>query len=84
MLVKMAHRQKHQVCSQHRIQTIYQIIISAQQAGFFFSIGSGIGKNKEIPGSESGLDGAGVLKCTIEYFLISFLLSGKSRYFRVY
>ena len=50
---------------------------------FFFSIGSGIGKNKEIPGSESGLGGAGVLKCTIEYFLISFLLSGISGYFRV-
>ena len=37
MLVKMAHRQKHPVCSQHRIQKIYQIIISAQRQGFLIS-----------------------------------------------
>ena len=50
MLVKMAHRQKHQVCSQHRIQTIYQIIISAQQAGFFFQYRVGYWKKYQVAG----------------------------------
>ena len=83
MLVKMAHRQKHPVCSQHRIQKIYQIISSAKRVGFF-NIGSGIGKNM---GSRLGSGRVGVSKYTNGYFRVSFLLSGISdisRYFRVF
>ena len=54
-------------------------IISAQRVGFF-NIGSGrvLGK---IPGSGSGSGRVGVLKYTIGYFWVPFLISGISGYF---
>ena len=50
--------------------------ISAQRVGFF-NIGSGRVLDK-IPGSGSGSGRVGVLKYTIGYFRVSFLLSGIS------
>ena len=58
------------------------ISTSAQRVGFF-NIGSGRVLEK-IPGSGSGLGRVGVLKYTIGYFRVSFLLSGISGYFRVF
>ena len=58
------------------------IINSAQRVGFF-NIGSGRVLDK-IPGSRSGLGRVGMLKYTIGYFRISFLLSGVSGYFGYY
>ena len=55
---------------------------SAQRVGFF-NIGSGRVTEK-IPGSGSGSGRVGVLKYTIGYFRVSFLLSGISGYFRVF
>ena len=54
------------------------ISTSAQRVGFF-NIGSGRVLEK-IPGSGSGLGRVGVLKYTIGYFRVSFLLSGISGY----
>ena len=51
---------------------------SAQRVGFF-NIGSGRVLEK-IPGSGSGSGRVGVLKYTIGYFRVSFLLSGISGY----
>ena len=51
---------------------------SAQRVGFF-NIGSGRVLDK-IPGSGSGSGRVGVLKYTIGYFRVSFLLSGISGY----
>ena len=51
---------------------------SAQRVGFF-NIGSGRVLEK-IPGSGSGSGRVGVLKNTIGYFRVSFLLSGNSGY----
>ena len=51
---------------------------SAQRVGFF-NIGSGRVLDK-IPGSGSGSGRVGVLKNTIGYFRVSFLLSGISGY----
>ena len=58
---------------------------SAQRVGFF-NIGSGRVLEK-IPGSGSGSGRVGVLKYTIGYIRVSFLLSGISGYvgyFRVF
>ena len=55
-----------------------QLITSAQRVGFF-NIGSGRVSEK-IPGSGSGSGRVGVLKYTIGYFRVSFLLSGISGY----
>ena len=55
------------------------MMISAQRVGFF-NIGSGRVLDK-TPGSGSGLGRVGVLKYTIGYFQVSFLLSGISGYF---
>ena len=52
---------------------------SAQRVGFF-NIGSGRVLDK-ISGSGSGSGRVGVLKNTIGYFRVSFLLSGISGYF---
>ena len=54
------------------------VLISAQRVGFF-NIGSGRVLEK-IPGSGSGSGRVGVLKNTIGYFRVSFLLSGNSGY----
>ena len=59
-----------------RLSIAYTSIGSAQWVGFF-NIGSGRVLNK-IPGSGSGLGRVGVLKYTIGYFWVSFLLSGIS------
>ena len=53
-------------------------VCSAQRVGFF-NIGSGRVLEK-IPGSGSGSGRVGVLKNTIGYFRVSFLLSGNSGY----
>ena len=58
-----------------------EAVPSAQRVGFF-NIGSGRVSEK-IPGSGSGSGRVGVLKNTIGYFRVSFLLSGISGYFRV-
>ena len=55
------------------------LVDSAQQVGFS-NTGSGRVWGK-IPGSGSGLGWVGVLKYTIGYFRVSFLLSGISGYF---
>ena len=62
-----------------------ELACSAQRVGFF-NIGSGRVLEK-IPGSGSGSGRVGVLKNTIGYFRVSFLLSGNSGYsgyFRVF
>ena len=50
---------------------------------FQYRVGSGRVLDK-IPGSGSGSGRVGVLKYTIRYFRVSFLLSGISRYFRYF
>ena len=50
---------------------------------FQYRVGSGRVLEK-IPGSGSGSGRVGVLKYTIGYFRVSFLLSGISGYFRVF
>ena len=52
---------------------------SAQRVGFF-NIGSGRRVLEKIPGSGSGSGRVGVLKYTIGYFRVSFLLLGISGY----
>ena len=54
------------------------MMASAQRVGFF-NIGSGRVLEK-IPGSGSGSGRVGVLKYTVGYFRVSFLLSGISGY----
>ena len=61
-----------------RVQHIEPAAGSAQRVGFF-NIGSGRVLEK-IPGSGSGSGRVGVLKYTIGYFRVSFLLSGISGY----
>ena len=56
-----------------------ELLTSAQQVGFF-NIGSGRVLDK-IPGSGSGSGRVGVLKYTIGYFWVPFLISGISGYF---
>ena len=56
----------------------WEVVTSAQRVEFF-NIGSGRVLEK-IPGSGSGSGRVGVLKYTVGYFRVSFLLSGISGY----
>ena len=64
-----ARQQSHHQCPTGRV--------------FQYRVGSGRVLEK-IPGSGSGSGRVGVLKYTIGYFRVSFLLSGISGYFRVF
>ena len=60
-----------------------QVKVDSAQGVGFFNIGSGWVLDK-IPGSRSGSGRVGVLKYSIGYFRVSYLLSGISGYFWVF
>ena len=66
-----------------RVVLIIRIFTGSVQRVGFFNIGSGRVLDK-ILGSRSGSGRVGVLKNTIGYFRVSFLLSGISGYFRYF